>query len=169
MLILTNENSSYQTDNASTDVGDIYYCTLDLSIPKEADFHFNNPLVFLESFNSPAVVMKIGPYTISLPYDWYIMIGDKTYGDLEILPIEDLNNRAFTTPVINPLTGFIPDYYEIEILTTYNEVRWFFPKLNLNNILAVPLTAGHNPPCAFFVSELSGKKLDQIPAALLYR
>ena len=113
--------------------------------------------------------MKIGNYTISLPYDWHIMIGDKECGDLEILPIEDVNNRDFTTPVLNPLTGFIPDYFKIEILTTYNEVRWFFPKLNMHNILVVPLRTGKNPPCAFFVSELSGKKLDQIPASLLYR
>lgn len=113
--------------------------------------------------------MKIGPYRISLPYDWYIMIGDKECGDLEILPIEDLNNRDFTTPILNPLTSFIPDYFKIDIETTYNEVRWFFPKLNLNNILAVPLRTGKNPPCAFFVSEVSGKKLDQIAASLLYR
>lgn len=139
-----------------------------MSAPKEADFFFS-PLVFLESFNSPAVVMKIGIYTISLPYDWYIMIGDKECGDLEILPIEDINNRDFTTPVLNPLTGFIPDYFKFEILTTYNEVRWFFPKLNMHNMLVVPLQPGVNPPCAFFVSEISGKKLDQIPASLLYR
>jgi hypothetical protein len=168
VLILQPENISYETDLASNDVGDIQYCVLDLSDTKNIDFYFQ-PLVFLESFNSPAIVMKIGPYKISLPYDWYIMIGDKGVGDLEILPIEDLNDRDFTTPVLNPLTGFIPDYYKIEIETTYNEVRWFFPKLNLNNILAVPLMPGKNPPCAFFISEISGKKLDQIDVGILYR
>ena len=168
ILILTPENTSYETDLASNDIGDIRYCVLDMSAPKEADFFFY-PLVFLESFNSPAIVMKIGPYKISLPYDWYILIGDKDIGDLEILPIKDLNNRDFTAPVMNPLTTFIPDYHKIEIETTYNEIRWFFPKLNLNNILAVPLKTGKNPPCAFFVSEISGKKLDTIDAGLLYR
>jgi len=113
--------------------------------------------------------MKIGPYKITVPYDWFILIGEKDVGDLEILAIEDLNDRDFTTPVLNPLTTFIPDYYKFEIETTYNEVRWFFPKLNLNNILALPLKSGKNPPCAFFLNEISGKKLDQISAELLYR
>lgn len=171
MKILTNFNEAYDTDQCSTDVGSIWYATLDLSSPNkvDADFCFNNPLVFLESFNSPAIVMKIGPYKISIPYDWYIVIGDKDVGDLEMLAIEDINDRDFTTPVLNPLTSFIPDYHKIEIETTYNEVRWFFPKLNLNNILVVPLTTGKNPQCCLFVNELVGKKLDTIPAELLYR
>jgi hypothetical protein len=168
MLILTPENFSYDTDLASNDVGDVRYCVLDLSDTKNSDFYFPS-LVFLESFNSPAIVMKIGQYKISIPYDWYILIGDKGIGDLEILPIEDLNDRDFTAPVLNPLTTFIPDYYKIEIETTYSEVRWFFPKLNLNNILAVPLKPGFNPPCAFFINEVSGKKLDQIDVGLIYR
>jgi hypothetical protein len=168
MLILTNENRSYDTDMAPDDVGDIRYGVLDLSVPKEADFYFY-PLVFLESFNCPAIVMNIGPYRISIPYDWYILIGDASVGDLEILALRDFNERDFTTPVLNPLTGFIPDYYKIEIVETYNEVRWCFPKLNLNNILAVPLKMGFNPPCAYFINEVSGKKLDQIDAGVLYR
>jgi hypothetical protein len=171
MKILTNFNEAYDTDSCTNDVHDIWYATLDLSSPNkvDADFQFNNPLVFLESFNSPAIVMKIGSYKISIPYDWYIVIGDKDYGDLEILAIEDINDRAFTTPVLNPLTTFIPDYCNIEVETTYNEVRWFFPKLNPNNILVAPLLTGKNPPCCLLVNELVGKKLDKIPAELLYR
>ena len=167
MLILTSENQSYETNYASTEGADVSYCSLNLSIPKDADFYFY-PLSMLEGFNCPAVVMKIGEFRISLPYDWYIMIGDRDSGDLEILPIEDFNDRDFTTPVFNPITSFLPTYEKIEIENTFNEVRWFFPKLALNHILAIPLKPGKNPPCAFFVSEVSGKKLDTISASIFY-
>ena len=167
MLILSPDNYTYNTDLASTDSKtNIHYCSLDLNT-KDADFYFY-PLVFLESFNSSAVVLKIGKFKIALPYDWFILIGDKNVGDMEIIAIEDLNNRDLSTPVMNPLSSFLPSYEPIQICDTYSEVRWFFPKLNANNLLAIPLREGHNPPCAFFVNEVSGRKLDTIKADIFY-
>lgn len=171
MLILTPNNTSYDVDIASAEANiDIRYAVLDLSITTAnggPDFFFY-PLIFLEGFNCPAVVLKIGKNRISLPYDWYIVIGDQESGDLEMLRIEDFNNRDFSTPVFNPLSDSMPTYEKIEIENTFNEVRWFFPKLSVNNILAVPLRPGKNPPCIYCVSEIFGKKLDTIPSSLFY-
>ena len=133
----------------------------------DTDFYFY-PLVFLESFNSNAVVLQIGKYKISIPIEWYIIIGDANIGDMEIVAVKDLNGRDLTTPVMNPLTSFMPSYETIQICDTYSEVRWFFPKLNANNLLAVPLAEGKNPPCIFLINELSGKRLDQISSSVFY-
>lgn len=171
MLILTPENTSYETDMASTDSQNVMFCTLDMSNPKEADFYFQ-PLIFLESFHAPAINLKIGQFSINLPFDinipWYIMIGDRDIGDFEMLSIEEINNRDFSVPVMNPLTGFFPSYHPIEITQTFNEIGWSIPKINANNILVVPLEQKVNPQCAFFVNELSGRRLDAIPCSLLH-
>lgn len=171
MLILTPENISYETDFASTDTNDVMYCTLDMSVPKESDFFFQ-PLVFLESFSAPSVSLKIGDFNVKLPFDinipWHIMIGDQNVGDFEMLSLEEINNRDFCTPVMNPLTSFSPVYYPIEIVETYNDIGWSIPKLNKNHVLVVPLENTKNPQCAFFINEISGKKLDAIPCSLFY-
>ena len=168
MLILTDNNNSYNTDLAAADSNDdIRYCVLDMSVPKEADFYFY-PLVFIETFNSPAIVLNIGGYRTVMPYDWFILIGEPGVGELEILPIEDLNDREFKAPALNPLNSFLPRYFPITVEDTYNEVRWCFPKLNPDNILVVPLCNSTSPVCAFFVNEVSGRKLDQISAEILY-
>ena len=35
------------------------------------------------------------------------------------------------------------------------DLKWYFPKMRNGQILAVPLTDGANPPCAYFVKEIS--------------
>jgi hypothetical protein len=87
---------------------------------------------------------------------------------MEIVAVKDLNGRDLTTPVMNPLSSFMPEYETVQICDTYSEVRWFFPKLNPNNLLAVPLKEGVNPPCIFLINEISGKKLDQISSSVFY-
>jgi hypothetical protein len=43
----------------------------------------------------------------------------------------------------------------IEILNIYQDVRWYFPKMKNGQLLSVPLHDGDNPPCAYFVKEVS--------------
>ena len=57
--------------------------------------------------------------------------------------------------VFNQLTDFKPDFYPVEIVDVYQEVRWFFPKLKAGQLLAVPLHDGPKPKCAFFVKEVT--------------
>ena len=59
MRLLTLDNTSYELNEIPEEVDDIRFCVLDNSDPKEPDYFFI-PLIFLESFNSPALVLKIG-------------------------------------------------------------------------------------------------------------
>jgi len=112
-------------------------------------------LVFLESFNCPAAVLKIGKYETTIPLDWNLIVCDPAGGDPEVLPITALNDRGFKAFVFNPLAGFVPDFIEIEITNIYQEVKWYFPKLVNGHILAVPIEDTDKPKCVYFVKELS--------------
>lgn len=130
------------------------FAILDNSNPHAVDYHYI-PLVFLESFNSPALVLKIGPHTIKMPVDWQILIGEKEHGDLETLPLTSINDRGFNAFVFNPLSSFRPDFYPIEIVDIYNDVTWFAPRLKNGQFLCVPLNDGPKPECVYFVKEIS--------------
>lgn len=127
---------------------------MDYSDPKNSDYFFI-PLVFLESFQSPSVVLQIGTYTIQMPLDWSILVCDDDYSDLEVMPLTSLNDRGFHTMVFNPLRHMVPRPQEINITNVYSEVKWFFPKLKNGNILVVPLEDKLCPNCALFVKEIS--------------
>ena len=68
MKILTENNRAYDLDKIPNEVEDIRYCVLDYSDSKNPDYFFI-PLIFLESFYAPAVVLKIGEYTVQMPLD----------------------------------------------------------------------------------------------------
>ena len=155
--ILTVENQSYDLDMVPEEIEDIRYCVLDYSNPKEADYIFV-PLVFLESFNSPAAVLQVGENQVKVPLDWSLVVCDPSVGDPEVLPVTSLNDRGFKAFVFNPLTGFLPAFTEIEIVNIYQEVKWYFPKLKNGHILTMPIRAGSKPSCVFFA-----KELNQIP------
>lgn len=154
MKILTVENSVYDLDYVPEEIEDIRYCVFDVTDKDNADYIFV-PLVFLESFNSPAAVLKIGKCTISVPLDWSLIVCDPTVGDPEVLPITSLNDRGFKAFVFNPISGFIPSFTEVEIVNIYQDMKWYFPKLKYGHILAVPLSEGKSPECVYFVKETS--------------
>lgn len=150
--ILTVENQTYDLDFVPEEIEDIRYCVLDYSDAKNADYIFV-PLVFLESFNAPAAVLKIGNRQVKIPLDWSLITCDPMIGEPEVLPVTSLNDRGFKAFVFNPITGFLPSFEEIEIVNVYQEVKWYFPKLKYGHILAIPLTDADNSPCAYFVKE----------------
>ena len=154
MHILTVENTCYQLDNIPAEVEDIRYCVIDYTDPQNVDYMFV-PLVFLESFNSPAVVLRIDGHEFQMPLDWSIVIGDQEIGDPEVIPIMHLNDRGFSAFTFNPLKQFSPIFKEIEIVNVYNEVKWYFPKMKNNQLISTPLTQTKNPECAFFVKDIS--------------
>ena len=61
MRILTNENVSYDLNKMPDEIEDIRYCVMDCSDKANIDYFFV-PLIFLESFSAPAVVLKLGDY-----------------------------------------------------------------------------------------------------------
>lgn len=156
MQILTLDNKTFYLNNLPDEVDDnMRFSVLDNSNPNEPDFFFQ-PLIFLESFNSPAVVLKIGKYEVQMPLDWCIVVGCRESGnDLEVVPLTSLTDRGFDAFIFNPLTDFKFSFGEIEIVNIYMDVKWYFPKMRNGHILATPLTDGERPPCAYFVKEIS--------------
>ena len=134
---------------------DIRFSVLDNSNSDDPDFYFI-PLIFLESFSAPAIVMEIAGNEIMMPIDWHIAVGDsETNNDLEVLPLTSLNDRGFEAFLFNPIKSYKADYEEIKILNFYNDVKWYFPKMKNGQLLTVPLSEGHNPQCAYFVKDIS--------------
>jgi len=110
----------------------------------------------LESFNAPAVVLKIGNYQVQMPLDWSIVVGCHESGnDLEVISLTSLTNRGFDAFVFNPISDFKFSFLEVEILNVYMDFKWYFPKMKNGQLLAVPLREGDEPPCVFFVKDIS--------------
>jgi len=154
MRILTLDNCHYDLDRLPEEIDDMRFAILDNSDPANPDYHYI-PLIFLESFVSPALVLRVGSEIIRMPMDWQILIGEPDLGDLEVLPLTSINDRGFRVFQFNPLTSFRPSFLDIEILDVYHEVSWYAPKLKNGQLLAVPLTEGENPECVYFVKDIS--------------
>jgi hypothetical protein len=155
MKILTLDNKTYTLEKIPEFVDDnLRFAVLDNSNPQDPDYFFV-PLIFLESFSAPAAVLQIGKYKVTMPLDWKVIIGDPEEGELFVISITSLNDRGFSAFLYNPLTGSKPDFAEIDIVDIYQEVKWYFPKIKSGQLLAVPLTNGDNPLCAYFVKDIS--------------
>ena len=154
MRILTLENEFYNLETLPEEIDDLRFAILDNSNPQNVDYHYI-PLIFLESFSSPALVLKIGNSTIKMPVDWQILIGEQEHGDLETLPLTSINDRGFNAFEFNPLTSFSPSFVPIEIVDIYHDVTWYAPRLKNGQFLCVPLDDGHKPRCVYFVKEIS--------------
>ena len=154
MRILTVDNHVYEMTDLPNEISDLRFCVLDNSNPAEPDYYFL-PLVFLESFNDPALVLKIGKHRIKMPYNWRILIGDPEIGDLEALPLTKINDRGFEIFTFNPISSFRPKFESVEIEDVYQDVKWYFPKLKNGQLLCVPLEDGPEPQCAYFVKDIS--------------
>ena len=154
MKILTLENTPYNLETLPDEIDDLRFAILDNSTPANVDYHFI-PLIFLESFNSPALVLKIADRIIKMPVDWQVLIGEKDHGDLEALALSSLNDRGFHAFGFNPLTSYSPSFYPIEIIDIYPDVTWYAPRLRNGQFLCVPIDEGEKPRCVYFVKEIS--------------
>lgn len=154
MKILTLDNTSFNLENLPEEIDDMRFAILDNSNPQNVDYHYI-PLIFLESFNSPALVLKIGHTTIKMPLDWQILIGEPDFGDLEIVPLTSINDRGFKAFEFNPLSSFRPSFLDIEILDIYHDVTWYAPRLRNGQFLCVPIEDVKKPQCVYFVKEVS--------------
>ena len=152
MRVLLPENTSYDLNALPQQVDDLRFCILDYSHPAEADFFFV-PLIFLDVFSRPAADLQIGPYRIQMPLDWSVVIADKDLGLMEVIEIKHLNDRPFDVFALNPIRGYIPEFWEITILNVFPDVAWHIPKLRSGHLLPIPLHDRPNPPCALFVRD----------------
>lgn len=147
-------DESFELNTLPQEIDDMRFAILDNSDPTDPDFRYI-PLIFLESFTSPALVLKIGQHKIKMPVDWQIVIGEAEVGDLESLPLTSINDRDFKAFQFNSLSSYKPSFEQIEILDVYNEVNWYAPKLKNGQFLAIPLFDGKKPACVYFVKEIS--------------
>lgn len=156
MRILTLDNVCFDLDKLPDHVDeDMRFAVLDNSTPADPDFFFM-PLIFLESFNAPAMVLEINGSEIIMPVDWSIAVGCKESGnDLEVLPLTSLNDRGFEAFLFNPLSSYKIDFGYINIVNFYTDVKWYFPKTKAAQLLAVPLENSKNPLCAYFIKDIS--------------
>lgn len=154
MRILTLENEFYNLETLPDEIDDLRFAILDNSNPQNVDYHYI-PLIFLESFNAPALVLQIADRIIKMPVDWQILIGEKEHGDLETLPLTSINDRGFSAFEFNPISAFNPNFLPIEILDIYHDVTWYAPRLKNGQFLCVPIDDGPKPRCVYFVKEIS--------------
>lgn len=154
MRILTLDDAYYDLETLPEEIDDLRFAILDNSTPSNVDYHYI-PLIFLESFNSPALVLNIGGRTIKMPVDWQILIGEEEVGDLETIPLSSLNDRGFNAFQFNPLSSFSPTFVPIEIVDIYPDVTWYAPKLRNGQFLCVPIDDGPKPRCVYFIKEVS--------------
>lgn len=157
MKILTIENQSFDMNIIPEEIGefdDIRYCVLDYSDQDNVDYYFI-PLYFLESFSSPVADLQIGKYRIQMPLDWSIIIGDKHQASLEIIQLMHLNDRDFTAFTFNPVNGYMPSFFDIQIIDVFPDVKWFTPKLKYGHILSVPLEIKESPLCVFMLKDIN--------------
>ncbi len=155
MQILTVDNECFVLNKIPDQVDeDLRFSVLDNSDPNEPDFFFM-PLIYLESFSSPSVTLKIANSLIQMPLDWHILLGDSEVGELEIVPLTSLNDRSFQAFCFNPINGLLPKYHDVQITNIYNEVEWFFPRVRNNQLIAVPLELSNEPQCAYFIKDIN--------------
>lgn len=155
MQILTLDNKLFSLNDLPDEIEeDLRFAVLDNSDSSNPD-HFFIPLIFLESFTGPAVVLKIGGHELAMPLDWCTIVGDPEGPEMEVLPLTSLNDRGFKTFCFNPLGSYRPEFLDIDIIDVYQDVKWYFPKMKPGQLLCTPLEPGPNPTCAYFVKEVS--------------
>lgn len=118
-------------------------------------------MVVLDEFPCPVADLRIGPYSIQMPLNWSVVIGDKNLGAIEIISLQQINDRDMDVFVFNPISGYMPGFLPITVENSFPDVMWSVPHLRNGHILAVPLTSAPVPPCAFFV-----KDTNKLPEAL---
>lgn len=154
MKILNLSNIPYNLELMPDEVDDVRFAILDNSTPATPDYFFI-PLIFLESFNCPALVLQIANKTIKMPIDWQILIGEQEHGDLEALALSSLNDRGFNAFEFNPLSSSCPSFLPIDIVDIYPDVTWYAPRLKNGQFLCVPIDDGESPRCVYFVKDIS--------------
>ena len=154
MKIHTLNDTAYELNELPEVIEDIHFAIFDNSNPKDADYFFT-PLIFLESFTSPAIVLKIDSKVIKMPMDWHLLIGEQDSGNLEAIPLTSINDRDFKAFSFNSLSSYMADFLPVEVIDVYNEVQWYNPKLKNGQYLAVPLSDSKNPSVVYFIKDVS--------------
>jgi len=154
MKIHTLDDKTYNLDTLPDEIDDLRFAILDNSNPEEPDY-FYIPLIFVESFTSPALVIRIADKSIKMPLDWFAVIGEEDMGDLEAIPLTSINDRDFKLFEFNSISSTRAEFLPIEIIDIYNEVQWYAPKLKNGQYIAIPIDDGPKPRVVYFINSVS--------------
>lgn len=174
MRILTTDNKPFELNQIVQNINDLYYAAIDANDAKSPDFMFHKLYMFT-SYEHPSVELQIGEFAVEVPLNWKILTGHPDEGLLELVNIEDLLGFEYKAFVSNPLHGFVPSFLDIKIKKAYpSNTRWFVPKLEKKNILAIPIGEESNwkdyvidrktnetkkaPLCAYFIDDIDPMK-----------
>lgn len=147
-------NQFFDLEQIPDEIDDVRFAVLDNSQPSNPDFNFQ-PLIFVESFNAPALVLQIGDRRVKMPVDWQVLIGEPEHGDIETVPLTSLNDRGFLAFQFNPLSSYSYEFMAIEVVDIYQDVTWHTPRLKNGQFLCVPIDDTVNPRCVYFVKDVS--------------
>lgn len=150
MYILTENNTPFSMNEVNEET-DIMFGIIDYSDPNNADYIFY-PLMFMETYRTPAVELLVGDDIVTVPMDWNIVIGDKDSGEIEVFPIKKLIDRSFDAFIMNPISGFMPEFKTLKVLNIFPDLKWNLPKLMNGYILCVPIKNVSQPKCIFISS-----------------
>lgn len=157
MNVLTEENKCFSM-NLVNKKTKIFFAVLDYEDSSNPDYQWL-PLYGMEHFSSPVAELRFGENIIQMPLDWNLLVGEQDFGEIEIIPILDLNERSFKAFCFNPMAvpgtrkGFIPKFLEVELTMVYPDIKWIVPKLKSKNLLSVPIEMGTNPDCVYFCKD----------------
>lgn len=155
MYLLNENNNPISIDYISNNTDNRYnYCILDYEDPNNSDFYFI-PLLYLDTFNTSSACIKINNKILTLPLDWFILIGEPEIGDLEFIRLDHCIDKDFKCLNLNPIKSYRPKYSTLEIIDIYPDIKWYTPKLKNGHILALPIENKENPECIFITKELT--------------
>ena len=163
MLILTNDNRTFDLNHIGQVLAEpVYYSVFDFSDKTNSDFYFR-PLCMTENFNNVSIELQIGQHKLLLPQEWSIVCGDPTIGEMELIPVHEINTREFHVFVKNPIkTDLLPKFLPIKPIDLFTDINWTLPRLGFHNFLLVPLHSGEAPDCVFIINEAEQKKIPQL-------
>lgn len=133
MLILSDSNRIMDTDRLNTSV---HYSILSFRDYKNPDF-FIDKLEYVDEVQSASIAIEIGPYKLVMPYSWSVVITD--FEMLECVPLHDAIGRTFPVFCMNPLDGYLTNFYPLRTGMIYPNTTWTAPPLGEKDMLVVPL------------------------------
>lgn len=160
LILSLDNNEIVDLNKIGDEIPDIRFAVLDCGSDNnkenEIDFFFNR-LLYIEEFVAPAVVCMIGKHKTVLPLSWNILIGDESFGEVELVPIHSLNAKEFDTFIYNPLKGFRFNFEPIRLIKVLPEYNWTFPKSKNGQLLAYPVYTNNGVPECIYISSSTSK------------
>ena len=159
MQILTVDNTVFDLDTIGSELAEaVHFGIFDYSNKNDYDYYFR-PLVMTETFSSVTVQFQIGTQKVMLPLGWSIVLADPETGDIELIPVGEINSRDFHALTYNPIKGSIHRFLQLTPVDVFTEVSWTVPRMAFHNFLLMPINNIESPDCIFIINEADQKRI----------